>query len=82
MFLKDIGMVRLATYILHKLQIISNISAHQVSIISGKPYVHSIIFSVVTFKKCNPPDFKFYLSKLTNKNLGSVFFAFLYCLLQ
>ena len=34
-----------------------------------KPEVHSKIFLVVkTFKKCNPPDFKFYLSKLTNKN--------------
>ena len=44
-------------------------------------------FSVVkSFQKCNPSDFRFYLSKLNNKispygvilNLGMFFFAFLY----
>ena len=34
-----------------------------ISLISGKPEVHSII----SLKKCNPPDIKFYLDKVNNK---------------
>ena len=36
----------------------------EVSVISGKPEVHSIISQwEKTFQKCSPPDFKFYHNK-------------------
>ena len=53
-----------------------------------KPEVHPKMFKwYKILKKCNPPDFKFYPSKLTNKNFPircnvDFFFAFLYCLMQ
>ena len=51
------------------LQFISNQCTLDVSFISGKWEVHPII-SVVkkTLQKCNPPDFRFYLGKLNDKN--------------
>ena len=39
--------------------------AHSVSILSRKPEVHPI--TDIFISKLNPPDFKFYLSKNTNK---------------
>ena len=57
------GAVYIFSWYLSQQQVISNASAHHASVISGKTKVHPVI----SFKKCNPPDFKFYLSKLTNK---------------
>ena len=71
-----------------KLNFIFSWCARDKSFIARKPEVHSILLVVKkTLKKCNPSDFKFYLSKLTYKKspYGVMlnFFRCLYnCLMQ
>ena len=48
---------------------VSSQCARDKSSIARKPEVQSKIFKwLITFRKCNPPDFNFHPSKLTDKN--------------
>ena len=49
---------------------------------TGRPSQNILVVKNVS--KCNPPDFQFYPSKLTNKTYGVMlnFLCFLYCLMQ
>ena len=60
----------LACFVLTHISLNSVLSqcARGKSFIAQKLEVHSKIFQFLkTFKKCNPPDFKFHLGKLNNK---------------
>ena len=49
---------------------VSSICAHGKSCVARKPEVPQNFLMVKTFKKCNPPDFKFYLCKVGNKTFS------------
>ena len=66
---KIAGVSREVCWSVTQLNSVSSQCAHGQSSLAWKTEVHPKFFNgKKTFKKCNPPDLKFYLDKLNNKN--------------